>query len=70
MTSFQTIIKDIEQIRIQGARNIAKAAAKALDIVFEEHRDNEKELLHHLNQAKQILLKTRPTEPAKRNVNR
>ena len=68
MNQFQSIVKDIEQIKIQGATNVAKSASKALDIVFEKYKDDPKGVFYHLNQAKQILLKTRPTEPAMQNV--
>jgi len=67
MVSFSSIIQDIKDIKIQGAINVAKAAAKAIEIVSDEYADKE-DFLHHLNVAKQILLKTRPTEPAMRNV--
>ena len=69
MSSFQSIIRDIEQIKIQGAENVAKAASKAIGIIINENRGGSpKEIFYHLNQARQILLKTRPTEPCMRNV--
>ncbi len=69
MVSFQSIVQDIKDIKIQGAQNVAKAAAKAIDIITNDfRRSSPNELLSHLKKAKQILLKTRPTEPALRNV--
>ncbi|MBW2996124.1 hypothetical protein KY332_02355 [Candidatus Woesearchaeota archaeon] len=69
MVSFQSIVADIKEIKIQGAQNVARAAAQAIGIVANEFRDaSRKELLFHLNTAKQTLLKTRPTEPGMRNV--
>ena len=69
MTSFNSIVRDIKEIKIQGAVNVAKAAAKAISIITDENRSRPKqEILSNLNQAKQVLLKTRPTEPAMRNV--
>ena len=69
MTTFQSIVRDIKEIKIQGAQNVAKAAAKAIGIVTSENRSKpSEEVLSHLNQSKQTLLKTRPTEPGMRNV--
>ena len=69
MVSFQSIVQDIREIKIQGAQNVSKAAAKAISIVASEQREKPRgEFLHYLNQAKQALLKTRPTEPGMRNV--
>ncbi|MBW2966435.1 translation initiation factor eIF-2B [Candidatus Woesearchaeota archaeon] len=67
--NFKTIVEDIRNLKIQGAQNIAKASIKALQIVAYNIR-NEKKLyqIHNLNKAKQILFKTRPTEPAMRNT--
>ena len=69
MTSFQAIVEGIKALKIQGASNIAKGAAKALDIIASDYKDrNKPDLIHVLNEAKKILVKTRPTEPAMRNV--
>ena len=69
MASFQTIVNDIKLLEIQGASNVAKAAVRALEIVASDYKDkNKANLIHVLNTAKQILTKTRPTEPAMRNV--
>ena len=69
MLNFQTIVNDIKNLKIQGAVNVAKWSAKALLLVASKYKSKErKELIHILNKAKTILLKTRPTEPAMRNV--
>ena len=69
MTNFDSIINDIRNIKIQGAKNIALASIKAINLVLNSYKTNsEKLLLLKLNQAKNILINTRPTEPAMRNV--
>ncbi|RLG10672.1 hypothetical protein DRN73_07235 [Candidatus Pacearchaeota archaeon] len=47
---FNKISKEIKEIKIQGARNIAKAALKAYELI-------------PLKKSKKILLSLRPTEP-------
>jgi len=66
---FQTIVKDIKNLKIQGAQNIAKASIQALQLVSQEIRHERKvDQIHNLNRTKRILFKTRPTEPAMRNA--
>lgn len=52
---FWKIAKDIKEIKIQGARNIAKAALKAYSLIPTKN-------------SKKILLSLRPTEPMLSNV--
>jgi len=52
---FDKIIKDIKEIKIQGARNIAKAALKAYSLI-------------PTKLSKKKLLNSRPTEPMMQNV--
>ncbi len=52
---FNQIIKDVKSIKIQGARNVAKAAIEAYSLFPNE-------------QSKKILLSLRPTEPMLANV--
>ena len=52
---FNQIIKNIKQIKIQGARDVAKAALKAYHLIPTER-------------SKQKLLSSRPTEPMMHNV--
>ncbi|MDH3382263.1 MAG: translation initiation factor eIF-2B [Flavobacteriaceae bacterium] len=66
---FQTIVEDIRNLKIQGAQSVAKAGVQALQVFAKKIKDNKKiDQIHHLNRAKQILFKTRPTEPAMRNA--
>lgn len=55
MDSFNKICKDIKEVKIQGARNVAIVAAKAL-------------LIRHDKKAIKKLTSLRPTEPALRNT--
>ena len=55
MDSFGKICQDIKQVKIQGAENVAKAAAKAL-------------WYRHDKYAVKKLISLRPTEPALRNT--
>jgi len=52
---FNKILRDIKSIKIQGARNVARAALKAYHIL-------------PTKKSKQLLLKSRPTEPMMQNV--
>ena len=52
---FEKILKDIRQVKIQGAKNIANAALKAYE-------------LFPTNNSKKKLLSLRPTEPMLQNV--
>ena len=66
---FQTIVEDIRNLKIQGAQAVAKASVKALQIAAQDIRNDRKvNQIHNLNKTKQILFKTRPTEPAMRNA--
>ena len=55
MDKFEKICKDIKEVKIQGAENIAKAAARAM-------------LLKHDKQSIKKLMSLRPTEPCLRNT--
>ncbi len=52
---FNKIVQDIKRIKIQGARNIAKAALKAYSLIPTKN-------------SKESLLNSRPTEPMMQNV--
>lgn len=52
---FYRIVNDIKSVKIQGARNVAKAALKAYHLIPTE-------------KSKKILLSSRPTEPMMENV--
>lgn len=55
MDKFEKICKDIKEVKIQGAENIARAAARAM-------------LLKHDKQSIKKLMSLRPTEPCLRNT--
>jgi ribose 1,5-bisphosphate isomerase len=66
---FKEIVRGIKEVRIQGAVNVAKSAVKAIVLLEEEHKLRNKDiLLKALFQAKNILIKTRPTEPCMQNA--
>jgi ribose 1,5-bisphosphate isomerase len=66
---FQTIVEDIKDLKIQGAQAVAKAGVQALQLFAKKIKGHRKiDQIHNLNRAKQILFKTRPTEPAMRNA--
>ena len=68
MGNVSQIIRDIKSVRIQGAREVAKAGLKALAITARKSRASSKrKLLQELQSVSGKLVKTRPTEPALRN---
>jgi ribose 1,5-bisphosphate isomerase len=65
----QTTAKKIRNLEIQGARNIAIAAIKAVEALAKETRTKSKrEFLRQLSEAKEILFSSRETEPLMRNA--
>lgn len=65
----QTTAKKIRNLEIQGARNIAIAAIKAVEALAKETRAKSKrEFLRQLSEAKEILFSSRETEPLMRNA--
>lgn len=60
----QQVVQDIKDIKIQWATNIAKSAFEIL-ITESKHQtfDGSKEFLDFINQAMQLLIDARPTEP-------
>lgn len=66
--SFDTIVKDIKSLKIQGAANVAKEATKSLKFIVQKSKAHtSKQLLSELDIAVGMLINTRPTEPAMRN---
>ena len=65
--TFEKIIKDIKNLKIQGATNVARSAAHALNLFAREYKQDDPYLKRNLGRAKELLSKTRPTEPAMRN---
>lgn len=65
----QIIAEKIKRLEIQGARNVAIAAIKAMETLAEETKaKNKKEFLKELSKAKEILFASRETEPLMRNA--
>jgi len=66
---FKKIVKDIKELKIQGAENVAIAAVKAInDLTRNSKTQNTKKLLSDLEIARKVLIETRPTEPCMRNA--
>ena len=65
----QETAQRIRKLEIQGARNVAISAIKALETSSKETKSkNKEEFLQELNEAKKILFETRETEPLMRNI--
>ncbi len=70
MTIHNTAEK-IRKLEVQGARNVAIAAVKALEILAKETKaKNKREFLKELAAAKEVLFASRETEPLMRNAAR
>jgi len=66
--SFSSILKDIKNLKIQGASNVARAGAKALALYSANSKAKTRsEFVKDLRKAKKMLFATRPTEPAMHN---
>lgn len=69
LTLVQDVAEKIKRLEIQGARNIAIAAMKALEgLVHQTQAENKENFLKELLVAKEILFASRETEPLMRNV--
>ncbi|MDN5358381.1 MAG: ribose 1,5-bisphosphate isomerase [Candidatus Diapherotrites archaeon] len=66
MDEVQKILDDIRALRVQGARNVALAALKAVKIVAE--RSSDADLVDNVKNVVLELARTRPTEPAMRDA--
>jgi ribose 1,5-bisphosphate isomerase len=65
----QETAQKIRKLEIQGARNVAISAIKALEGSSKETKSkNKEEFLQELNETKKILFETRETEPLMRNI--
>jgi ribose 1,5-bisphosphate isomerase len=66
---FIQICKDIKSLKIQGANSIAKEACNAIRyIILSSKAKDSTSLYNEIINAKNILQKTRPTEPCMRNA--
>jgi len=67
--SVRVVADRIRKLEVQGARNVAIAAIKALEALAEETRaDTRKEFMKQLSEAKVTLFASRATEPLMRNA--
>jgi ribose 1,5-bisphosphate isomerase len=65
----ERIRKDIKKLKIQGARNVAKAAMEAMGIIARKSKARSREeLINELLVAADELASARPTEPMLRNA--
>jgi ribose 1,5-bisphosphate isomerase len=68
---FLKTVSDIQSIKIQGAKAVAKAGAQSLQYILIDAKKNNQDantILQQLNSAKNLLFSARPTEPALRNA--
>jgi ribose 1,5-bisphosphate isomerase len=69
LETIQTTAEKIKRIEVQGARNVAIAAIKAIVTLAKETKaKNKKEILKELSAAEEILFASRETEPLMRNA--
>jgi ribose 1,5-bisphosphate isomerase len=67
--SVQSTAEKIRRLEIQGARNVAIAAVKAMETLARETKaKNKKAFLNELSKAQEILFASRETEPLMRNA--
>jgi len=65
----QATVKQIRRLEIQGARNVAIAAIKAIEILASQTQaPSKKDFLRELTKARDVLFASRSTEPLMRNA--
>lgn len=65
----QATVKQIKRLEIQGARNVAIAAIKAIELLASQTQaPSKKDFLRELTKAKDVLFASRSTEPLMRNA--
>jgi len=65
----QATVKQIRRLEIQGARNVAIAAIKAIELLASQTQaPSKKDFLRELTKAKDVLFASRATEPLMRNA--
>lgn len=68
-TKVKKIIKNIKNVKIQGAREVAKAGLNALKIEAKKNKSKTgKEFISDIEKTAMSLTKTRPTEPGLRHM--
>jgi ribose 1,5-bisphosphate isomerase len=69
LKSIRTTAEKIRRLEIQGARNVAIAAIKAIETLAKETKAKKrKEFLKEISEAKEVLFASRETEPLMRNA--
>lgn len=67
--TLKTTAEQIKKLEVQGARNVAIAAVRAIQTLAEETKSKDKNsLLLELKEAQAVLFATRETEPLMRNA--
>lgn len=67
--SVQSTVKRIKRLEVQGARNVAIAAIKAVEALADRtEAPTKKDFVRELVKAKDIFFSSRPTEPLMRNA--
>lgn len=67
--AIQGTAKRIRRLEVQGARNVAIAAIKAMDsLAGQTGAPSKKDFLRELTKAKEVFFSSRPTEPLMRNA--
>jgi len=71
MNRVDKLLKDIKDLKVQGARNVAKAGIRAVIWTVEDSKAKTKEqLVKELRDARGRIMHVRPTEPMLRNMMR
>jgi len=60
-------IQDIKDLKIQGAREIAKTGIKCIRFLAQQSKKNRRDFLKEIKKLSEKLVRARPTEPALRN---
>lgn len=67
--SFKKIVLDIKNLRVQGAKAVALAGLRAMDLAIKQSKAKTKsQFVSEVRKARLVLFKSRPTEPALRNA--
>ena len=67
--TFDSIVKDIKNLKIQGAQNVAKEAVSVIsDLIENGIYNSPNDFFNKLKYAKKELFNSRPTEPCMRNA--
>jgi ribose 1,5-bisphosphate isomerase len=68
MKTVKQIVKDIKSLKIQGARDVAKAGIECIRITAKKSRaKNKREFVRDVQKTVDLVVKARPTEPMLKN---